>query len=158
MAHALGGWQLNGIVDISSGDPFSVNSGRQTLANGINARADFSGRGANFGRVRRDDQGRIIYFTPDEANLFAPPAPGTGGTAGRNMFTGPAFFDMDLALYKNFKIAEGKQLQFRGEVFNVLNHVNFALPNVNLDAPAFGRITNTRGAQRIIQFGLRFDF
>jgi hypothetical protein len=157
LGHIVGGWQFNGGVDIASGDVFSVSSGRQTLANGVSARATYSGD-PELGSVRRDAQSRVIYFTPEDKALFGYPAPGSRVMSGRDMFSGPGYFNLDFSAYKNFRIAEGKTLQLRGELFNATNHANFALPNRNIDVADFGRITDTRAAARIIQVAVRVDF
>lgn len=65
---------------------------------------------------------------------------------------------MDFGGYKNFDIAERLRIQFRAEVFNVTNRVNFGNPNANFDSPTFGRITGLTGAPREAQLGLKIAF
>ena len=57
-----------------------------------------------------------------------PPAFGTQGTMGRNIFRDTALQNIDLSVTKNWKVGESAKVQFRGEFFNVLNHPNFANP------------------------------
>ena len=65
---------------------------------------------------------------------MTPPALGTFGSMGRNIFRGTGLRAWDLSLVKDWKFAERVKLQFRGEFFNVLNHPNFANPyGVNLN-------------------------
>jgi hypothetical protein len=107
-----------------------------------------------------EDQGPDNWINRD---AFAMPAQGTFGNAGRNIMRGPTFKNVDLSLLKNFPIGESRRIQFRAEFFNIANHPNFALPNARwaptvAGAPNFGRITQTIGTERQIQFGLRLDF
>jgi hypothetical protein len=71
---------------------------------------------------------------------------------------GPGYWNLDLGVLKNFTISEGKEIQFRGEFFNVFNNANFSDPNSTLNSANFGQITNTRGDPRIMQFALKFYF
>src|SRR5207245_9032186 len=62
-----------------------------------------------------------------DASAFAIPAPGTNGT-GRNIFEAPGYWNLDLGIGKRFELTERLNLQFRAELFNVLNHPNFDNP------------------------------
>ena len=75
--------------------------------------------------------------------------------------------NFDLSLMKNSRLKEDINLQFRAELFNILNHPNFDIPigtnrEVFTGAGArnatFGRVTNTANASRQIQFGLKLVF
>jgi hypothetical protein len=66
-------------------------------------------------------------------------------TETRNQFRGPGYFDMDMALYKNFAIKEHVNLGIGMNAFNVFNHPNFALPDNGLGDSTFGQITSTVG-------------
>ena len=55
------------------------------------------------------------------------------------------------------RMANGRGLQLRWEIFNVINHVNYGAPNVSLNSANFGRITTTLDP-RIMQFALKFEF
>ena len=57
---------------------------------------------------------------------------GTPGNLGRDLIRGPKLFNMDFSLLKDTKIRENMNLQFRAEFFNILNHENFATPNLNI--------------------------
>jgi hypothetical protein len=122
--HLLGGWQINGLLDASTGNPMTIVSGRQTLVytpftDGL-SNADFTGTNlADFGRVTRDSQGRVVYFTDEQRAQFRFPAAGTVGSTGRNAFTGPGYWNFDFSLYKNFRVTEQVKVQFRSEFFNL---------------------------------------
>ena len=62
-----------------------------------------------------------------------------------------------MSLAKNWLLADGSRLEFRWEIFNVLNRANFDLPNRFFGSPNFGRIFSALHA-REMQFGLRFVF
>ncbi len=165
----LGGWQVNGILDASSGFPFSVYSGRNTFtfydagtriastsASAVTNRAVFTGPSTHIGRARRNERG-VDWFSADERALFETPAVGEIGSE-RNAFTGPGFFQLDLGLFKNFMVGGERRVELRLEVFNVLNTVNFDQPSVLLTSGAFGTITDTRVPPRIVQLGMKFYF
>jgi hypothetical protein len=110
-------------------------------------------------------QGPVIEGSPSQyfnPAAFAAPASGTYGNVGRDTLTGPGTRTIDLSVVKNTPISERLKVQFRAEVFNVLNHANFATPNTVVfssasSAPSAtaGLITATSTASRQIQFGLK---
>jgi len=77
------------------------------------------------------------------------------GTAGRNIAIGPAYRNWDFSAFKTFRVAEGKQLQFRAELFNVLNHANYRLPDSDISSPTFNHIQAAQDP-RLVQFALKF--
>lgn len=99
---------------------------------------------------------------------FTAAAPGTFGNAGRNTIIGPRNNVADFSLMKSTRIAERFQLQFRSDFFNLLNHPNFALPNVTFNSSGFGAITSTpdvangnplgEGGPRQVQLALKLVF
>ncbi len=153
----INGWQLSGIVIAQSGFPFSVSSGRDNSFSGIGSDfADYVGGSATFpGGRSRGEQVQQWFNT----SRFTANAVGTYGTSGRNTIRGPGFLQADASLLKNTAITERVQLQFRGEVFNVLNTPNFRLPNSTATSAQVGRITAVvDDNQRIIQLGLKLLF
>ena len=94
-------------------------------------------------------------------NLFPAPAPGRLGTLGRNTFVGPGYINTDFSAIKRTHIpwfvAEGAQLEFRAEFFNVFNHVNLTGVNSDINGGAFGLASGAFPA-RDIQFGIRIEF
>ena len=143
----LGGWQLNGIVTAMSGTPFTVfdstdvsNQGGAPEITGFSAnRPDvISGQnpnsgprtttawlnGAAFAQVIPDPNSPVQQF----------------GNAGRNIGVGPRYADWDFSIFKNFRVTESKDVQFRAEFFNLLNHPNFRLPDSDISSPTFNQI------------------
>jgi hypothetical protein len=79
------------------------------------------------------------------------------GNEGRNMVQGPGYVNWDLSAFKNIRLTESKEFQFRGELFNVLNHTNFRLPVSDIESPTFGQIQSDV-SPRVIQVALKFLF
>jgi hypothetical protein len=72
------------------------------------------------------------------AAAFANAGPSTLGTAGRNEFIGPGFYNLDVSLARSFAIREGIRLTARASAFNILNHANLNNPGTQLGSPTFG--------------------
>lgn len=150
----FGGWSLNGIVNLYSGQPFSVGSGVDNARTGVGGqRADLIGD-PNFPGDRPRQQVVTEYL---RRAAFAPNALGTYGTLGRNTFFSPGLANADLGLVKNFKWNERVNTFFRFEVFNALNRVNLNSPNGAQNNANFMRITSAQDP-RILQLALRLTF
>jgi hypothetical protein len=170
----LKGWQLNSITTMQTGHPFEVRLGFNRSGN-LNS--------VNYAMHERPDlkpgfSNNPILGGPDrywDINAFAlPPATfdstgkqltGQRGNLGRNTLIGPGLVNFDLALAKTFAIDERRKFEFRGEMFNLPNHPNFAIPsgltvysNATTIAPNWGVISATVTTSRQIQFGLKFIF
>ena len=120
---AVSGWQLSGIVSSTSGLPFTVFQGVDSLGFGtgvINPRPNFIGTG---NPVTGNPGG--LWFNPSAFTL----APvGTFGNSGRLSLRGPGFENTDFSVTKDTRIHENVTLQFRAEFFNLFNHVNYGVP------------------------------
>ena len=149
----LHGWQLGGIATLQSGAPFTVVNGvdRANIGSGPAQRPDLL-RNPNLPRTQRDPQ---RWF---DTSAFAQPAPFTFGNAGRNVTFAPGLSNIDMSLQRNFAIRDERRMEFRWEVFNVLNHPNFDVPGRIAFSPDFGRIFSTAESSRQMQFGLKFVF
>jgi hypothetical protein len=79
------------------------------------------------------------------------------GTSSRNPARGPAYRDLDIALAKHIHLYRESDLEFRGEIFNILNTPEFAQPNGSFGAAAFGSITSTVTDPRVVQFAIRIS-
>jgi hypothetical protein len=157
LRQVVNGWELSPIITARSGAPVNFTNGRDIALDGANRtsrqRPNVIGNPVISGD--RSTQEMIsMYFNK---SAFAFPAPGTFGDMGRNVFTGPGFFDLDLGIYRTFAITESKRVQFRSEFFNLPNRANFGNPNTTISSSQFGRITSTQPA-RVIQFALKFGF
>jgi Carboxypeptidase regulatory-like domain len=161
-SHILGGWTLSGILILQSGQPFTVYSSASYPAgdfngDGFNYDAPNTPSFGNFLSTNRSDYIRGLFTASD----FPVPAPGQEGNLGRNTYDGPGLANVNLNIQKSFRIpwfvAEGAEVQLRGEVFNVFNRVNLVTPISDLSDPLFGRSTD-QNLPRQVNFGVRIQF
>jgi len=166
---ALGGWQVNGIVSLQTGSPFSVTAAdRSFTGSNHSAYADCTGdpfAGASDSHEKYTTTG--FFINPA---AFSVPVNGTFGSCAPRKFHGPGIAATDLSLFKQFRFTERYRLQFRAEFFNAFNHPNFANPNASLNSPgSFGKVSNTLspilgtgsggpGDPREVQFALKLYF
>jgi hypothetical protein len=152
--NVLGGWQVSAIITLQSGTPFTVTTGQDTNLDGNNNdRANLSGNPAlNANRSRAAVT--ALWFTTTD---FSNPAAGQDGTAGRNILDGPGNKDVDLGLFRNFRVTERIRLQVRAEGTNAFNLVSLGGPTASLSSSLFGQI-RTANAMRQFQMGLRLTF
>ncbi|MEP6921769.1 MAG: TonB-dependent receptor [bacterium] len=181
----LGGWTINSIYTFMTGEPFAVRSGSFTANGNHESRAG----------VQLPVQAQLQYlpgqtfagpvlFKPvnaltcgvDTTQAFCLPAPGQNG-AGRNIFTAPSYWNLDLGFIKTFQLTERFKLQFRTEMFNALNHPNFDNPRdasvgspsirssvfaqtccATVAPPSTQQIVQTGESARVIQFALKLQF
>ncbi len=157
MIDTASGWELSMLGVWESGAPFTVSSGRQTFAAGVDSWANYFGP-RNIGAPIRASNG-VYYFYQEQLSAFSFPDAGEIGTAGRNTFRGPNYFNIDMALVKDVEFKNNRKVSLRLEAYNVFNRANFALPTVNLSSlPTFGQITSTVGTPRILQVSFRYVF
>jgi hypothetical protein len=90
------------------------------------------------------------------ATLLAPI--GQDGAVKRNSFRASNLWVSNIAVVKTFHLSEQTRLIFRTEVFNFFNRANFGIPVRFLEAPGFGKATDTITPNRRIQFGLKLTF
>ena len=148
-AYILGGWQVQGIVRLGSGFPFSVTSTNVCQCGSfVPQRVNIVSPG-NVGQI--DDPSPTHWF---DATAYSVPALGTQGNAGRNTVRGPGTQQVNMSLSKRFPIGRARA-EFRAEVFNLLNHDNFGTPDSNISNATVGTITTADDA-RNLQLGLRF--
>jgi hypothetical protein len=148
----FGGWRLNAIVVAQSGAPFTVNLAvdQANIGAGPAQRPNQLGD-PNLPRARRTPE---RWFDTD---AFVAPAPFSFGSAPRNSVIGPGSASVDIALAKTWALRGSAVLEFRWEVFNLLNRANFDLPNRIVGTPNFGRIFSAK-SPREMQFGVRLAF
>jgi hypothetical protein len=158
---AAGGWTASAILNVQSGFPFSPQLGYNPTGNGDtrnpvrpNWNPAFSG--PLYPRTASH------YFNPA---AFLPPATGTYGNVSRDSLTGPGLSELDFSAAKSSNLSEHLRLQFRAELFNILNHTNFLTPNevvyssaTSGVSPTAGLVTATSTTSRQIQFGAKLLF
>jgi hypothetical protein len=180
MRWLAGGWQLNGIISLYSGqaftpylsyDPTNTGSGGPR-PDRVGSPSDFSNAALGFndgnnggptpGCATSTSQNINCWYNP--AAFAVPPlAPGQSfatmfGNAGRGSLRGPAFYDTDFSVFKDFKLKERGQLELRAEIFNLFNKPQFALPNNQVDTSNAGQITSTLHESRQIQASVNISF
>lgn len=192
--HLLGGWTINSIFNYMTGEGFSVMAGGDSTGapGGRTANAAHTARAI----VQRPISAQLQYLQGqtsivplvfpagqtalpcgvDPASAFCIPAPGQNGS-GRNIFTAPSYWNVDLGFIKTIQIRERFKIQLRTEMFNALNRANFDNPrdasvgSPSLSSPDFGRtccatvappstqtVVQTGESGRVIQFALKFLF
>ena len=160
-------WSLSGIVTLQSGVPFSIygqdSAFQATMADLATGRTLASA--IKSGNVKdrlgdcRPPAAPCPYF--DTTAFVQPIAIGDVGFGqlGRNIIRGPKQINTDFSITKAIPVTESQRFEFRAELFNLFNNVNFANP-VNIIYPStnFGQIVSTSTGPRVIQFALKYAF
>ena len=155
----VSGWQVNSIISLLSGFPFTPQVGSNRSGNGDTRNPDRPSVNPAFsGPVILGTQKQ--WFNP---NAFVLPAPGTWGNLGRGTLSGPGMATVDFSLFKSTQFSERIGLQFRAEFFNIFNRSNFGTPTPivftgTAISPTAGAINSTATTSRQIQFGLKLMF
>lgn len=161
---ALNGWQVAGITSWVSGTPLGVTF---TTTTGV----DYTGTPSITARpVLTGDpvlpKSERTFSRNFDTSVFRLPTPGTLGNAAPTVIRGPGINNWDIAMFKNFRLPEKVNLQFRAELYNAFNHTQFATLDTaaRFDA-ATGEQINTRLGEfltarrpRLIQFALKLQF
>ncbi len=159
------GWQVTGIATVHSGTPFNVGDGFDQAGTGNifaydrpNLNPGYTANSIVTGTLNN-------WFNP---NAFSLSPVGELGNFGRNVLTGPFFWDIDFSVIKDTKLTERVTLEFRAEFFNILNHADWGLPNAQNFTqlpgglgqinPIAGQITTLATPMRQIQFALKLIF
>jgi len=162
----VAGWQFGIVFQAQTGNPLNptlpIGPGRGIS---LTVRPDLVGKVETTGNPTQYFASKAVFASP----CVPPVAPATlptchPGTLGRDAITGPGFVNTDFSVTKDTKITERLNLQFRTEMFDVLNHPNFGNPVLTVTSGSFGRITSTRfptgdfGSSRQVQFALLLQF
>ena len=161
-----GGWTVNSIVTAQSGFPFTPQLSYNPSNNGDTRNPVRPFLNPSF-------TGPVIVGTPAQwfnpnAFVAVPNNSGYFGNVGRDSYIGPGLATWDFSVMKDTRILEGLNLQFRAEIFNLLNRANFNTPNlitnvllpapnatVPVQSPSAGTITSTSTTSRQVQFSLK---
>jgi len=164
----LAGWQTNGILTFRTGFPFNPGAGT-SLNTGGDVYPDRAADGRLGSAATREKWFDPTAFRRVDCNIGRPDLCHYGNT-GQGSLVSPGAQNLDLSVYKNWKmgfISEQSRLQFRAEFFNALNTPQFGLPNgigfadavsVIPNAARMGEIRRLRLPMRVIQFGMKFYF
>jgi len=159
----LGNWQISGVLSMMTGTPIGTvgASGSSLNTPGETQTANQVGplqilHGINVGNP---------WFST--SSFTQPTGAGIFGSTGRNIFSGPGLATLNLSLFKNFKISERFNMEFRAETFNFTNTPQFANPNTSITSSSYGYVTGTLGSGtgvsgtgggRALQLGLKVTF
>jgi len=174
---ATEGWQVNTIVSLQSGQPFTIYSNNDNSGQGnfldrpdlVGAVKKFNPRNQTTFSANNSTcagwSGSLtgnFYFDPTAFDCASPGNNEIGslasfGSLGRNTMRGPGINNWDISFLKKFKFAEARSLEFRAEFFNAFNHVQFLNPDNQGFSSTFGQVSQTRGP-RLIQFALKLYF
>jgi hypothetical protein len=165
-SYVLGGWQLAGVLTLMTGAPNITNTDTIT-ASGSSLNTPGETQTANQVAPLQILHGINVGNPWFSTSSFSQPTGVTFGDTGRNIFSGPGFFAVNLSLFKNIQIHERYNLQLRLESFNTTNTPEFANPQTNLTNSNYGYVTatlgsgtgvNGTGGGRAVQLGCRFTF
>jgi hypothetical protein len=157
----LGGWQLQTIVVLRSGVPYTPIISTDRANTGVGSqRPNLNPNGGNPNFVRS------VAHWFDNAQ-YVQPAQYTYGTVRANTLRSDMHRQYDASIFKNFTMPEHSLLQFRAEFFNISNTTSFSAPGASItssastapvDTSTYGQITSTSVPSRDIQFALKYDF
>lgn len=157
----VGGWSLNSIVQIQSGQPFYVGISGDIANTGNRGNGGFTGF-----YERLNLTGKPLYpkhQTPQawfNLDAFSTPAPYTYGDEPRNLLRGDWYRNADLSLFRMFPlhITEATRLEFRAEAFNLFNNAVMGIPDRNAAHTTFGQVTSTLHSARQLQVAAKIYF
>ena len=152
--YILGNWQINNLFQTHSGVAFTpgISSDIANIGQGFLTTEHLN----KVGSTGISHRSAAEWF--NTAN-YAAPALYTFGTAGRNSILGPSFWNLDMSLFRQFPVGEGRRIEFRAEAFNLFNHVDLGQPNSDLNSgSAFGTINSTASTARQLQLAGKFIF
>jgi hypothetical protein len=153
---AIGGWQINSIVTLQTGQPLVFSDANLQLADG-NQRPNIVGKPCASVSVDDVVDGRANYFN---VSAFSHPGDQIPGSAGRYIADcrAPGIHNLDLGISKRVVITESKFVEIRGDFFNAFNTPRFAFPDTTFGSDTFGVINSQSNSSRHGQIGFRFVF
>jgi len=158
VSKVIGGWQLNSIFLHYSGTPFSASGGTALNTPGFTQRAQQVLPNVQY--YGNEGPGQLYFNT---SAFQAVTAAGVIGNAGYDTLRGPGPTKLDMSMFRDFKIHERYDIQFRAEAINVSNTPAFGTPQGSTTSSTFGQITGTANVgrlidQRYLRFGLKIKF
>lgn len=150
-----GGWALNGIVQVTSGKPYTATTGSdpENIGCCLQERLNVVGN---------PDSGHGIHTQQQWFNTsaFAQPAPYTYGNEKVNTLVGQHWNDVDMSIFRQFHIGLGEEryFEFRAESFNLFNNVVFNPPDANISDTQYGQVTSQWNTPRQLQMSLKFYY
>lgn len=155
VANVAGGWALNGIVQVTSGKPYTLTTGSdpENIGCCLQQRLDVVGD---------PNSGSGIHTQKEWFNTsaFAQPAPYTYGNEKVNPLVGQHWNNVDMSVFRQFPIGLGEEryFEFRAESFNLFNNVVFNPPDGNISHTTFGQVLSQWNVPRQLQMSLKFYY
>ncbi|MGH9398637.1 MAG: TonB-dependent receptor, partial [Terriglobia bacterium] len=153
--NVIGNWQVNGILSLRSGPPYTLGVSGDIANTGNNGSIGFYERLNQIGKANLPNPTPAEWFN---TSAFQSPAAFTYGDLGRNTMRADWGKDLDFSLFRKFPISETKYFEFRVEAFNATNTPIWGTPVDNFNSPNFGRVLSTANSPRQIQFALKFYY
>ena len=168
LKHSLGGWALTGILNIRSGEPFTIydcsNAAFEVCPRLVPTSALPSRVASNPAGTGQPNEFRLIDLSTQTPGNFINPIVGTSefgpfpaNMTRRGAFRGPGFWNMDFGLFKNIHIRENMRIQLRGEFYNVFNHANMFVDGASAEVNE-GLIRGFKDGRRNVQLAAKFIF
>jgi hypothetical protein len=157
----LGGWGLSGVLTRMSGAPLRFTDSSTLLA-APGSNAQYPQLIAPFRVLGNINSG--FWFDP--TSFAHVTTPGVLGNLKRYQFSGPGFFNLDAAIFRNIPISERMGFELRAEAFSVTNTPHFNNPDTSFTSPTFGKITGTSSVNnqnvgdgnRLVELSAKFTF
>jgi hypothetical protein len=149
----LGGLQIAGTGQFDSGQPFTVNS-----IFDVNLDGNLTDRLDNTNGIEITGTGQqpLVLTSANTATMLG--TIGQDGRVGRNSFRAGNLLDLNLSVIKRFVFSGTRNLTLRADLFNFINRTNFGIPVRFLEAPGFGRATDTATPGRRLLIALKYSF
>lgn len=157
--HVLGGWQLSGITQFSTGLPLDpgLSTGKDPAGLGTVLSSSVSASRPNWACNPNSGAPHTRFQWFNTSCLVDLSANGLPGNAGRSIIQGPGFQGWNVSLFKNLKFGERARFQFRAEAYNLFNHTNPNAIGTSVGSTNYGQIISYRDP-RLLQLGAKFYF
>lgn len=168
LRHALGGWAITGIVNIRSGQPFSIfdctNAAFEVCPRLVPSASIPFRVASNPQPTGQPNEFRLIDLSNQTPGNYINNTVGTsefgpfpGNMTGKDAFRGPGYWNVDFGLFKNFHLRENMRIQLRGEFYNVFNHANMFVDGASAEVNE-GLIRGFKDGRRNVQLAVKFIF
>jgi hypothetical protein len=150
-----GGWQVTGVLSVSTGTPFSVTASAASLNAPSNTQV------ANQSGAFRKLKGTGATTPWFDTTVFSQPTTSAYGNTRQNAFVGPGSFNLDSSVFRKFPITDKANLELRAEAFSITNTPQFGNPSSNISNADFGQINAANGnatGNRVMELAGKITF
>jgi hypothetical protein len=150
----FGGWELAGVLQFESGQPFTIHTGTDNLVNSYFGSRPLQLKDPKLSAGRSRSAAMAEWF---DTAAFEDPGIGKMGNTGVDTLQSPGLKNLNASLLRNFQIAERLRFEFHFDTFNTMNWVKLGGPDSTMTDPNFGKITSA-GSMRQLQLGGKLVF